>query len=118
MTRKGPRPPKAYEAFVKRYPKLGEAWEAIHEEGSNGPLDRRTVRLVKLGIAIGALREGAIHSSVRKARAMGITAKEIEQVVALAAGTLGLPATVAVYTWIAERADSEASLATGRRSRP
>jgi alkylhydroperoxidase/carboxymuconolactone decarboxylase family protein YurZ len=106
MPRKEPKPPQAYEAFVKRYPKLGQAWDAIHEAGDEGPLDPRTARLVKLGIAIGALREGAIHSSVRKARAMGITTTEIEQVVALAAGTLGLPATVAVYTWIAGRHDA------------
>jgi alkylhydroperoxidase/carboxymuconolactone decarboxylase family protein YurZ len=31
---------------------------------------------------------------------MGITPAEIEQVVALAAGTLGLPSTVACFTWV------------------
>lgn len=95
-----PKPPAAYDAFVRRYPKLKEAWEAIAEAGKDGPLDERVSRLVKLGIAIGAMREGAIRSSVRKARAMKITPEEIDQVVALAAGTLGLPSTVAVYTWI------------------
>jgi 4-carboxymuconolactone decarboxylase len=59
--------------------------------------------LVKLAIAIGALREGAVHASVRKALAMGITREEIEQVIALAAGTLGLPATVAVFSWVEDR---------------
>jgi alkylhydroperoxidase/carboxymuconolactone decarboxylase family protein YurZ len=103
MANNQPKAPRAYEEFVTRYPKLGQAWEAIHEAGEDGPLDQKTARLVKLGIAIGALREGAIHSSVRKARAVGITAREIEQVVSLAAGTLGLPATVAVYTWITDR---------------
>lgn len=96
-----PKPPQAYETFVRRYPKLGLAWEALHEAGAEGPLDDRTARLVKLGIAIGAMRDGAIGSSVRKALAIGITRAEIEQVVALAAGTLGLPSTVAVFTWIA-----------------
>lgn len=103
----GPTPPKAYEDFVKRYPKLGQAWEAIHEAGDDGPLDDKTVRLVKFGIAIGATREGAIHSSVRKALAMGATMPEIEQVIALAAGTLGMPSTVAVYSWIRNRSDSK-----------
>jgi len=106
MPRNEPKPPRAYEAFVERYPKLGHAWETIHEAGKDGPLGEKTARLVKLGIAIGALREGAIHSSVRKALAADITMAEIEQVIALAAGTLGLPSTVAVYTWIAERADA------------
>ena len=95
-----PKPPKTYNEFVDRYPKLGQAWELIAEAGHEGPIDMRTQRLVKLGIAVGAMREGAVHSSVRKALAMGITPGEIEQVVALSAGTLGLPSTVAVFTWV------------------
>ncbi len=95
-----PRPPEAYREFISRYPKLAGAWERLAEAGAEGPLDEKTARLIKLGIAVGALREGAVHSSVRKARAVGIPRAEIEQVVALAAGTLGLPATVAVYCWI------------------
>ena len=112
-----PQPPKAYEDFVKRYPKLGQAWEAIHEAGDEGPLDEKTARLVKLGIAIGAMREGAIHSSVRKAMAMGVTKTEIEQVIALAAGTLGLPSTVAVFTWVASRSDGSTTKEYGSEAR-
>jgi alkylhydroperoxidase/carboxymuconolactone decarboxylase family protein YurZ len=41
-----------------------------------------------------------VHANVRKALANGISRKEIEQVLALAAGTLGLPATVAVFSWV------------------
>ncbi len=94
------RPPKAFIAFIQRYPKLGEAWELINEEGKAGPLDDRTARLVKLGVAIGALRQGAVHSGVRKALAMGITPEELEHTVALAASTLGMPSTVAAYCWV------------------
>lgn len=97
-----PKPPKTYKKFVKRYPKLDQAWDLIGEAGREGPLDEKTVRLVKLGIAIGAMREGAIHSSIRKALAQGIARVEIEQVIALGAGTLGLPSTVAVFSWIQE----------------
>ncbi len=93
-------PPKRYRDFVARYPKLGEAWDAIHEAGAQGPLDERTQRLVKFAVAVGALREGATHASVRKALRIGITREELEQVVSLAAGTLGLPSTVAAYTWV------------------
>lgn len=95
-----PKPPPTFEEFVSRYPKLGEAWERISEAGREGPLDENTARLVKLGVALGAMREGAVHSNVRKAHAMGISRAAIEQVVALAAGTLGLPSTVAVWTWV------------------
>lgn len=104
-----PSPPKAYDEFVARFPKLGEAWDAIAEAGNEGPLDGRTRRLVKLAVAIGALREGAVKASVRKALAGGIEVRELEQVVALAAGTIGLPAAVAVFTWIRGEAEKTSS---------
>ncbi len=100
---KMPEPPSQYTAFIARFPKLGEAWEAIHDAGAQGSLDARTMRLLKLAIAVGAQRPGAVHSSVRKARAMGIPDSELEQVIALAAGTLGLPATVAAWTWLHDK---------------
>ncbi len=92
-------PPKAYSEFVGRYPELGAAWDQIAVAGHEGPLTDREQRLVKLAIAIGAMREGAVRSSVRKGLAMGITTAEIEQVIALAAGTMGMPSTVAAFTW-------------------
>ena len=95
-----PTPPETYQAFLKRYPKIGQAWEWLAEAGREGPLDAKTVRLIKLAVALGAMREGAVHASVRKALAQGISREEVEQVIALAAGTLGLPATVAVYSWV------------------
>jgi 4-carboxymuconolactone decarboxylase len=103
--KRGPKPPKTYEVFVRRYPKLAEAWEKISDAGRDGPLDPKTTRLVKLAIAIGAMREGAVHSSVRKALADGIAVEELEQVVALAASSLGMPATVAIFTWVHDEID-------------
>ncbi|RMF78700.1 MAG: carboxymuconolactone decarboxylase family protein [Nitrospirae bacterium] len=99
-----PNPPSRYTEFVERFPKLGEAWERIAEAGREGPLDGRTARLVKLAVAIGALRQGPVHASARKARAMGISEAELEQVVALAAGTIGLPAAVAAFSWLRDEA--------------
>lgn len=95
-----PNPPEVYQKFVQRYPKLESAWEKLSEAGREGPLDAKTIRLIKLGIAIGAMREGAIRANVRKAFALGISQAEIEQIIALAAGTLGMSATVAVFSWV------------------
>ncbi len=94
------KPPQAYSEFIARYPDLGRAWDLIGQAGEHGPLDERTARLVKLGIAIGAFREGAVRSGVRKATKLGIGRAEIEQIVALAAGTLGMPSTVAIDSWV------------------
>ena len=95
-----PRPPHAYQDFIARFPGIAQAWEVVAEAGAIGPLDERTRRLIKLAVAIGAGREGAVRASVRKALAMGIPKVEIEQVIALAVGTVGFPGTVAVFTWI------------------
>lgn len=100
-----PKPPDTYLEFTKRFPKVGKAWELLGDAGRDGPLDEKTARLVKLGVAIGCLREGAVHSAVRKALAAGVSREAVEQVIALAASTLGLPAAVAVYTWVRDVLD-------------
>ena len=95
-----PRPPGTYVAFSKRFPEIARAWEILGEAGTHGPLDKKTARLVKIGISIASRSEGATHSAVRKAIADGATSDEIHQVVALAASTIGLPNAVAAFTWV------------------
>ena len=96
-----PKPPKRYREFTARYPALAQAWELMNQAGAEGPIDPRARRLVKLGVAMGAMREGAVRSGVRKAVAEGVTIQEIQQVIALAAGTIGLPSAVACWSWVA-----------------
>ena len=99
-------PPRAYRRFVDRFPALGEAWDAMRQaEERAGPLDERGRRLVKLAIAVGTGREGVVHSAARKAVAAGVPVEEIEQVVALAASTIGMPAAVAAHGWIRDVLD-------------
>ena len=102
-----PKPPKRYREFTRRYPGLASAWESINEAGAQGPLDARTRRLVKLAVSMGAMREGAVRSGVRKGIAEGVTVAEIEQVIALATGTIGLPAAVACWSWVATARDDD-----------
>jgi alkylhydroperoxidase/carboxymuconolactone decarboxylase family protein YurZ len=94
------KPPKSYNRFVARFPKLGEAWDRAREAERAGPADRKSRRLLKLAIAVGAMRQGAVTSSARKALDAGATEEEILQVVALGASTLGFPSAVAVASWI------------------
>jgi len=58
-----PPAPKTHGQFTARYPSLAKAWEEIAEAGRQGPLDEKTQRLVKLAVAIGAMREGAVHAA-------------------------------------------------------
>ncbi len=99
--------PRKYQAFVERYPELGQAWDLMHQAEENaGPLDARTRRLIKLAVSIGAGREGSVHASARKALSLGISAEEIEQTVAVCASVLGMPGTVAAFTWVRDVLDA------------
>jgi alkylhydroperoxidase/carboxymuconolactone decarboxylase family protein YurZ len=99
--RSSPKPPKTYDDFVARFPELCRAWEAMGAAArADGTLDDRECRLVKLGLAIGAQRVGAVQAAVRQARAAGVSAEDIEQTAALAASTIGVPGAVAAWSWI------------------
>jgi alkylhydroperoxidase/carboxymuconolactone decarboxylase family protein YurZ len=90
---------RAYPAIWKAYSALGEACAQA------GPIDRTSVRLVKLALAIGASSEGAVHSHVRRAMGEGVSKEEIKQVALLAIPTLGFPQAVRVLTWIEDITD-------------
>ncbi len=105
------RPPKTYDAFVREFPHLGEAWESMRKAEEEGPFDARELRLLKLAVAIGSGKEGPVHSAVRKARSAGCTDGEIRHVVALAASTIGLPPAVAAYSWVVEELGKPAARA-------
>lgn len=95
--------PDLVERFRAKFP---EVWKGYEDLGARcaeaGPLDERTQRLIKLGIAIGARLEGATHSHVRKCLSAGVRPDEIEQASLLALTTLGLPGMMMAYGWVTE----------------
>lgn len=104
--------PRPIRGFEQRFPAVWDAFtrlgEACHEQG--GPLDERTRRLVKLGIAIGAQQEGAVHSAVRQALEAEVTEEEMLHAAVLAITTIGWPRAYAAMTWI-EDVDEEGAAA-------
>jgi alkylhydroperoxidase/carboxymuconolactone decarboxylase family protein YurZ len=87
--------------IAKKYPQVWTAYEQLGAACANsGPLDARTLRLVKLSLAIGAESEGAVHSHVRRGLEEGLTADELLHVSLLAIPSLGLAKAVAAMTWI------------------
>ena len=95
--------PDAYLSFRELYPRVAETLDGLGAATeSAGPLDGRTQRLVKLGIAIGGLAEGAVRSNVRRALAAGATPDEVRHVALLAITTTGFPTAVASLGWIEE----------------
>ena len=70
--------PRPYAKFRKAFPKLDKAYDRLANQlHVAGPLDEKTRRLVKLGIAIGAHAEGAVKSHARRAMEMGATREEV-----------------------------------------
>ena len=62
---------------ARNYPAVWQAYSALGKACScAGPIDSRTVRLLKLALAIGASSEGAVHSHTRRAVEEGISAAE------------------------------------------
>jgi alkylhydroperoxidase/carboxymuconolactone decarboxylase family protein YurZ len=93
--------PPVVQELAARYPEVWEAYNRLgHAVAESGPLDRRTERLVKLALAIGAGREGAVHSHARRALKIGVTPEELRQVALSAITTLGWSAAVAAYCWV------------------
>ncbi len=85
----------------QNYPDIWSAYAQLGEACSKaGPLDEKTLRLVKLALAIGAASEGAVHSHTRRALEAGIDAAALKQIAMLAIPTLGFPRAVAALTWI------------------
>src|SRR3972149_10608321 len=93
--------PDIYQEFEREYPTIAKEYGklalACHKWG---PLDEKTRRLVKLGIAIGLCSEGAVRSHTRRALESGATPDEIRHVVLLSFTTIGFPNMNAAIKWI------------------
>jgi 4-carboxymuconolactone decarboxylase len=95
--------PAIYMRVREQYPEVAGALDQLARVSDGaGPLDDRSCRLVKLGIAIGALAEGAVRSNARRALDTGLTPDEIRHAAVLAITTRGFPAAVAALGWIEE----------------
>lgn len=95
--------PDVYTRFRRDYSQIAAAQDSLAEAVANaGTLDERTLRLVKLGIAVGALAEGAVRSNARRALAEGADTDHVRQVALCAITTRGFPAAIAALGWIDE----------------
>jgi alkylhydroperoxidase/carboxymuconolactone decarboxylase family protein YurZ len=93
--------PPIVQALARAHPELWDAYNRLGQAAAEaGPLDARTERLVKLAIAVGAGREGAVHSHAHRALNAGLSRNEIEHIALLAITTIGWPAAIAALSWI------------------
>jgi|SRR3990170_1004118 len=93
--------PEFLQKVIKKYPKV---WKNYRDMGLAVTrlkgIDAKNQQLVKLGIAIGAGLEGAVHSHVRRAREAGISDEKIYHAALLAITTVGWPSAIRALSWI------------------
>ncbi len=95
--------PFSYKRFKKEFPEIEKEYDRLAKKcHASGPLNEKTRRLIKLGIAIGSESEGAIRSHARRALAIGVTPDEIRHAVLLGLTTIGFPKMVAALNWVHE----------------
>ena len=97
----------AHPDVVKAFEELGRR---VHD---GGPLSERERRLVKLGIAIGANSEGAVHSAMRQALGGECSHADAEHVALLAITTLGWPRAMAALSWVYDMTEGEGEAEAG-----
>ena len=89
--------------FAEEHPHVWEQYADLGEACADaGPIDDETKRLVKLGMAVAAGSEGAVHSHVRRGLEEGHDPESLEQVAILSIPTVGFPQAMAAMSWITD----------------
>ena len=95
--------PEIYQEFKKQFPEVAKAYDDLAASCHQwGPLDEKTRRLIKLGIAIGLGSEGAVRSHARRGLEEGISPDELRHAVLIALTTAGFPTMIASVKWVEE----------------
>jgi alkylhydroperoxidase/carboxymuconolactone decarboxylase family protein YurZ len=93
--------PKTFKKIKDTYPNVWGAHEKLTKACAEaGPLDRKTVELIKVGICIGAGLETATQRHAIMAMENGAMKDEVYQAVLMAMTTVGHPRAAAGWKWV------------------
>lgn len=99
--------PSSYMQMKQSHPELMKAYEAFGNACAGaGPLDARSVALVKLAVSLSTGQEGAAHSHARKALEAGCTPDQLMHVAVLTAPTIGFPSMMRARGWVQDVLDN------------
>ncbi len=88
--------PETLDRFKKQFSEVWEAYEDLRDSCDNhGPLDRRTVELIKIAVSSALNREGGVVAHVSQARKAGASPEEIHQAILITMALTGFPVTLA-----------------------
>ena len=93
--------PERYLEVKKQYPDLFSHYEQLGESTvSAGPLNKKSVYLVKLAFSAAAGIQGATHAHTRKCLSSGYTPEEIRHAIICGVTTLGMPTMMRALSWV------------------
>ena len=95
--------PRGWQRFEEQFPAAAAAYDQLSDVCRRaGPLDDRSVALVKLAISVGGGIERTVHGHARKALAAGAPPDAVRQVALISLPTIGLPRAMNALRWIEE----------------
>ncbi len=90
--------PKVLEHFKQQFPDAWRSYEKLRDVcDTEGPLDAKTVELIKIGISTSLEHEGGLVAHISQARKAGAETDEIYHAILLSAGLAGFPAVLAAF---------------------
>lgn len=85
--------PKTLDDFKTQFPDLWSAYERLRNTSDrDGPLDAKTIELIKVGISTAMEHEGGVVAHASQARKAGASDDEIYQAILTATTLCGFPA--------------------------
>jgi alkylhydroperoxidase/carboxymuconolactone decarboxylase family protein YurZ len=101
--------PKSLQRFIAKYPKVWDAYSRLGEEcKAAGPLAKKQIHLVKIGIYGSKRQETPFKTHVRQALENGASEEEVNHVILQLLTAEGLGTTVRVWSWANEVIEDEA----------
>jgi len=84
--------------FQTQFPDIWAAYTQLKAAcDQEGPLDRKTIELIKIGISTALEHEGGLIAHIAQARKAGARDAEIYQAIVSTTGLAGLPATLKAF---------------------
>lgn len=85
-------------SFKEQFPDIWAAYEQLRNScDEQGPLDAKTVELIKISISTALAHEGGLIAHISQARKAGANTGEVYHAILLATGLVGFPAVLAAF---------------------
>lgn len=91
--------PKTITDFKNAFPRTWESYEHLKDScEQEGPLDKKTVELIRIGIAVALHHDGGLVAHVSQARKSGATAEEVYHAIRVAAAPAGFSSVLRAFS--------------------